>query len=445
MLEIQGKYTNAFIYTDNVEQEAISQIYNLCNHPAFENATIRLMPDIHAGSGCTIGTTVKLNKKMIIPNIVGVDIGCGVLTTIFTTNKEIDFKSLDDFILTNVPNGNEVRKNKHKDLDKKIEQKVKEIIRDLNLGNEEYFLNSIGSLGGGNHYIEIGRINKNTYSLSVHSGSRNLGKKVCEYFQSKAKENVAGKNKIQDAQKELITKLKKEHREKEISIELMKLKNSDKFKITGIPKNLEYIEDKDFDAYIINMLKCQTMASTNRELMSKDIMKHLIHENEDIKILEVFDTIHNYIEQTFDKNNKPIYYIRKGAISAKQGEKVAIPLNMKDGVIIGIGKGNKEWNYSAPHGAGRLMSRSKAKENVSLEEFKESMKGIQTWSVCSETIDESPQAYKPAEEIVELVQDTIDIQYIVKPIYNFKSHTPTKSWAEIKAEEKARKQEIANQ
>lgn len=442
MIPIQGKYTNAIIYTDNVEQEAISQVYGLCNHPAFKDAKIRLMPDIHAGSGCTIGTTVRLTKKMVIPNIVGVDIGCGVYTTIFKTSAPIDFKALDDFIVESIPSGMTIREHKHKEIKKDVLEKVKEIVRDLNFGDLEKYWRSIGTLGGGNHYIEVGKIDDTTYALSVHSGSRNLGKKVCEKFQIVARNHMQGGKRLVDAEKELIAKLKKEHREKEINKELMNLRNNFESKIVGIPKDLEYIENEDFDAYIENMLKCQAMAAESRRLMSKDIMDFLNSQNKDIVVEEVFDTIHNYIEQTYECNETsctPVYYIRKGAISAKDGEKVAIPLNMKDGVIIGIGKGNPDWNYSAPHGAGRLLSRSKAKELVSLEEFQDSMKDVQSWSVCKDTLDESPQAYKPAQEIIDLVKDTVDIQYIVKPIYNFKAHTPEKTWKEIKAEEKARK------
>lgn len=437
MIPVQGKYTNAIIYTDNVEQKAISQIFGLCNHPAFENATIRIMPDVHYGEGCTVGTTVKLAKKMVIPNIVGVDIGCGVRTTIFKTKMSIDFKELDDFIVNKIPSGMAIHEHTHLDLNKDVKTKIKEVVKDLNLGNEEKYLHSVGSLGGGNHYIEIGRIDDETYALSIHSGSRNLGKKVCEIFQIRAKVHMEGGKRLKAAQKELVERLKKEHREKDISKEFINLKNNFDGKITGIPLGMEYIEDEDFDDYIVNMMKCQELAKESRRLMSKDIIEFL-----GVEVIDEFDTIHNYIEQvqeTLDETTKMVYYIRKGAISAKEGEKVAIPLNMKDGVIIGVGKGNKEWNYSAPHGAGRLLSRGDAKELISLEEYKAAMENVQTWSVCTETIDESPQAYKPANEIIELVKDTIDIQYIVKPIYNFKAHAEKKSWKEIKAEEKLAK------
>ena len=430
MIELNGKYTNAKIFTDNVESEAIGQILGLCNHPAFEGAKIRVMPDVHAGAGCTIGTTVILDKKMVIPNIVGVDIGCGVLTSMFKTEAPIDFKALDDFINANIPYGMSVRESEHKKLNPVTKSKVLDIVRDLNLGSEERHLNSIGSLGGGNHYIEIGQLEDGTYALSVHTGSRNLGKKVCEYFQEKAVENVNGKADLEAEIKKTIDGLKSIGRAKAIEAEIARLRKEFKGGKTGIPKGLEYIENDDFDMYMEYMFKCQAMAAENRRLISEDILSFLGVNPE-----EQFDTIHNYIEEKEtenyiqDKKGNPIkagseikYIIRKGAISARYGQMVAIPLNMRDGVIIGLGKGNFEWNSSAPHGAGRLLSRSKAKEAVSLEEFEEAMEGIQTWSVNTNTLDESPQAYKPAEEIIELVKDTIDIIAIVKPVYNFKAH-----------------------
>lgn len=315
-----------------------------------------------------------------------------------------------------------VRESEHKKLNPVVKSKVLDIVHDLNLGSEERHLNSIGSLGGGNHYVEIGHLDDRTYALSVHTGSRNLGKKVCEYFQQKAVGNVNGKADLQEAVKKLIAELKTSGRAKDIETEVVRLKREFTGGKTGIPRGLEYIEGNDFDQYMEYMFKCQAMAAENRRLISEDILGFL-----GVKPEEQFDTIHNYIEEVpgdsiFGENSESKYIIRKGAISARSGQKVAIPLNMRDGVIIGLGKENLEWNNSAPHGAGRLLSRSKAKELVSLEEFEESMEGIQTWSVNRSTLDESPQAYKPAEEIIELVKDTVDIWSIVKPVYNFKAH-----------------------
>lgn len=430
MFELNGKYTNAIVYTDLIEEEAISQILGLCNHPVFKDAKIRVMPDVHAGAGCTIGTTIELKENKVIPNIVGVDIGCGVLTTVFKVKGNINFKELDNFIVSEIPNGCNVRERKHPKINSKVERYINEIVDELNFGNLEYHLNSVGSLGGGNHYIEIGKLNNDTYTLSVHCGSRNLGKKVCEYFQRKAVDNVSGKKTLAIEQKKLIERLKAEGRSKDISSEIESLKEQYNHLYYGFPIELAYIEDEDFEDYIKNMKKCQAMAKNNRQLISEDILNFL-----NVEIIETFDTIHNYIEELSDSNGRKII-IRKGAISAKEGEKVAIPLNMKDGVVLAVGKGNSEWNCSAPHGAGRLLSRSKAKETVDMEKFKEDMKGINTWSVCSETIDEAPDVYKPADMIVKLIKDTVTIENIVKPIYNFKAHAPEKTWAEIKQERK---------
>lgn len=428
MFEIKGKYTNAKIYAEIVENEAISQIQGLCNHPAFENASIRVMPDIHAGAGCTIGTTAILNEKKIIPNVVGVDIFCGVLTTIFKIEDAIDFKALDDYITMNIPSGQNVRENLHSDINSNVKNAVEEIVRELKLGDADRHIKSIGTLGGGNHYIEIGKIDESTLVLTVHSGSRNLGKKVCEYFQEKALENISGKNELREAINELIKKLKSEHREKEISEKIVELTENFSGAKTGIPKDLAYIEGAEYDAYIKNMLKCGLMAGENRRLISKDIIDYLKNAYSNVEVIEQYDTIHNYIEQLNDGR----IVIRKGAISAKKEERLTIPLNMKDGVIIGVGKGNNDWNQSAPHGAGRLLSRSAANDTLSMEDFTESMKGINTWSVARETLDEAPGAYKPAESIINQVKDTIDIICIAKPVYNFKAHTPTISWAEKK-------------
>lgn len=413
MLEINGKYTKAIVFTDMIEQEAISQIIELCNHIAFQNAKIRVMPDVHAGAGCTIGTTIETNKKIVIPNIVGVDIGCGVTTTIFSTDKDIEFKNLNDFIENHIPSGMNVRENEHRDLDLKIKTLICEIVKELGIGKPEYHINSCGTLGGGNHYIKIGKISDNTYALSVHTGSRNLGKKVCEYFQNVAVDNMSNKKNIKKAQEEVIQKLKKQGKENEINNEISKLKQTSLSLSKSVPKELSYIENEDFDRYVTNMEKCQAVANENRRLISRDILNYLEADEK-----EHFDTIHNYIEKVDDGN----IIIRKGAVSAKKGEKLAIPLNMRDGVIIGIGKGNEEWNCSAPHGAGRLMSRSKAKESVTMEEFKDSMAGIQSWSVCRETLDESPKAYKSADSILSQVIDTIEICDVIKPVYNFKAH-----------------------
>lgn len=429
MFELNGKWTNAIIYTDLIEETAIGQILGLCNHPAFEGAKIRVMPDVHAGAGCTIGTTMDITIDRVIPNIVGVDIGCGVRSTVFET-ENINFEELEQFIENNIPSGCNVRADKHPNLSKEIEQDVENICEDLAFADMDYHLNSIGSMGGGNHYIEIGQISDNRFVLSVHTGSRNLGKKVCEYFQQIAENNYDGKDMFEKAKKDLISEYKRTHREKEISSAISTLEKTFKVDKRNFPKDLAYIEGANFDRYMLNMRMCQRVAAENRKLISEDILNFL-----GVKALEEFDTIHNYIED-LSANGNCKFIIRKGAIRANKGEKVAIPLNMKDGVIIGVGKGNSDWNCSAPHGAGRLLSRAKAKETLSVEDFADSMKDINTWSVGKDTLDEAPGAYKPADMIVEQVKDTIEILDIVKPVYNYKDHTPVKSWAEIKKERK---------
>jgi RNA-splicing ligase RtcB len=290
---------------------------------------------------------------------------------------------------------------------------ISEVVSDLKIGREDYHMNSCGSLGGGNHFIEIDKIDETTYVLFVHSGSRNLGKKVCEYFQKKATENYSGKDELKEEIEKLVSTLKTENRESEIAEKIKELKNTFVPKKSGFPKELAFVEDEMYEAYVRNMIKCQRIAKENRKLISNDIIKHL-----NITPEKQFDTIHNYIEQLEDGS----IIIRKGAISAKKGELLSIPLNMKDGVIIGVGKGNEDWNNSAPHGAGRLLSRSEANNTLSLEEFIEQMKNINTWSVCEKTLDEAPMAYKSANEIVENVKETIDILCVAKPVFNFKAH-----------------------
>ena len=433
MFEVKGKYTKATILTDLCEETAISQIIGLCNHPAFKDADIKIQPDCHSGEGCVIGTTAHLKEKKIIPNVVGVDIGCGVLTTIFKKKGLESFLPLEEFIQKNIPSGHDIRILEHPLLKKEIKKDIEDIVSELKIGESSKFLNSVGSLGGGNHYLEVGKIDDETFALSVHTGSRNLGKRVCEYFQEKGSIFIEGKERLGIAISEKVDELKAQHKESEITETIKKMKNSNEYKIIGIPKDLAYIQDKDYDDYIRNMIRCQKMAEESRRLISCDIINFL-----EAEFVEQFDTIHNYIEEMPDKS----IMIRKGAISAKKGQKLAIPLNMKDGVIIGVGLGNKEWNESAPHGAGRLLSRSKANQSLNIEDFKNSMEGIQTWSVCQETLDESCMAYKPADLIISQVKDTIDIIYIVKPVYNFKSHVERRSWADIKREEKQRKREM---
>lgn len=394
MIELKGKYNTAKVFTNNVEQRAISQIIDLCNQEFSKGSKIRIMPDTHAGAGCTIGTTMTITDK-IVPNLVGVDIGCGMYC-VKLKEKEIDFELLDKVIRNYIPSGQNIRESKHnKSKDIQIEK-----LKCFNHINYDRAIKSIGTLGGGNHFIEIDRDNNDNLYLVIHSGSRYLGKQVAEYYQE------LGYKKLTDnrmTKEQLINKLKNEGREKEIQKELKKLPN------IKINKQLAYVEGVNLVDYLHDMEITQEYAKINRVVMAEEILK-----NTGLTIDESFTTIHNYI----DIENK---ILRKGAISADLGEKVIIPINMRDGSIIAIGKGNEDWNKSAPHGAGRLMSRSKAKEFVTLEEFKDSMNGIWTTSVNEHTIDESPMVYKSLDEIIDNVKDAVEIIDIIKPLYNFKA------------------------
>lgn len=394
MIELVGKYNKAKVYNDNVESEAQSQIIELCNQEFVKDSKIRIMPDVHAGAGCTIGTTMTITNK-IVPNLVGVDIGCGAYC-IKLKDKEIDFAKLDEVIRKYVPSGENIRDKKHKFTG---QLRLKDL-RCLNHINYDRAINSLGSLGGGNHFEEINISKDGSLYLVIHSGSRYLGKQVATHYQNLAISRLSENKKEKD---ELIWKLKSEGRQKEIQDELKKIRPK------VVNKQLAYVEGKDMEDYLHDMGIVQEYADLNRKAMADEIISRM-----EFTIDEEFTTTHNYI----DLENM---ILRKGSISAQKGEKVLIPLNMRDGSIIAIGKGNPEWNYSAPHGAGRLMSRSKAKDNITLEEFKDSMKGIWTTSVKESTIDESPMAYKPMDEILENVQDTVDIIEVIKPIYNFKA------------------------
>lgn len=394
MIELKGKYNTAKVFTDNVEQTAISQIIDLCNQEFISGSKIRIMPDTHAGAGCTIGTTMTITDK-VVPNLVGVDIGCGMYC-VKLKEKDIDFELLDNVIRKYIPNGQNIRESQHK-MSTEININNLKCINNISYDRA---IKSIGTLGGGNHFIEVDKDSEGNLYLVIHSGSRYLGKQVAEHYQE------LGYKKLTDnrmAKEELIKKLKSEGREKDIQKELKKLPS------IKINKQLAYVEGENLDNYLNDMKITQEYARINRVAIAEEILKHT-----GLNADESFTTIHNYI----DIDNK---ILRKGAISATLGEKVIIPINMRDGSIIAIGKGNKDWNESAPHGAGRLMSRSKAKQSVGLDEFKDSMKGVWTTSVNEYTIDESPMVYKPIDEIVDNIKDTVGIIDIIKPLYNFKA------------------------
>ena len=380
------------IFAETFEYEAYEQIKRLANYEAYQNSIIRIMPDSHAGKGCTVGTTMTITDK-VTPNLVGVDIGYGMLT-IELKDKHIDCEKLDSVIRTKVPNGFNVHEKQKATFDFDSLICAKQV--DL-----ERALLSIGSLGGGNHFIEIDYSEKNNkYYLIIHSGSRKLGGDVCKYYQDIAFQSA---NEMKKVREDLISKLKAEGRVQDIESEIKKLKKP------TADKELAHLSGDYFRSYLNDMEIVQRFAMLNRKTMAAIIIKEMGFQEE-----SRFETIHNYID--FRR-----MILRKGAVSAELGEKLLIPINMRDGSLICIGKGNEDWNYSAPHGAGRLMSRSKAKEMLSMDEFVSSMNGIFTTSVSAATIDEAPQAYKTMDEIKNAITDTVEIIDTIKPIYNFKA------------------------
>lgn len=400
MKEVTGKYNTAKIFTDVVDQKSIDQVKLLCDQKFVEGSKIRMMPDIHAGAGCTIGTTMTITDK-IVPNLVGVDIGCGMHVTKFCNGVEIDFEKLDKVIRECIPAGFNTREKAHG------------YIRNTRLG-ELYCYDfvdidrarkSLGTLGGGNHFIEVDKDEHGCLYLVIHSGSRHLGVEVAKYYQECACGSTVDRMKAE--RKALIEELTKSGREKEISTELEKLKAVHK----TYSGDLAYLSGDLFERYVHDMEIVQEYAKWNRITMTDVILEKM-----DLgwKTFYDFETIHNYVDT---KN----MILRKGAVSAKDGEILLIPINMRDGSLICRGKGNPDWNYSAPHGAGRLFSRMAAKELFSVDDFAEAMDGIYTTSVGADTLDECPMAYKSMESIVGNIGDTVDILKIIKPVYNFKA------------------------
>lgn len=401
------KMSNLKIFTNNIEPEALNQIYTLIKQPAFADCKIRIMPDVHAGTGCVIGFTADLGDK-VIPNIVGVDIGCGMLT-VELGKEDIDFIEFDRIIHENVPSGFNVNNRRCVQFNE-----LKDLRCYNGLKNIERIELSLGTLGGGNHFIEVDADADGVKYLVIHTGSRNLGKQVAEYYQKLAVELVQGKGELYAMQEKLIADYTAQGRKAEIQKAIAELRRKFSPNPLGIPKELCYLTGKHREDYLHDMKICQRFAEINRREIANQIIRNLYGCDIARRDLPMFETVHNYIE--FGTN-----IVRKGAISAKAGEKLLIPINMRDGCIIGIGKGNDDWNCSAPHGAGRIMSRSKAKETLSLEEFKESMSGIYTTSVSLSTIYEAPMVYKSMEEIITNIADTVEILKIIYPIYNFKA------------------------
>lgn len=394
MIELQGQYNTAKVFTDNVEQQAISQIINLLNQAFVTGSKIRIMPDTHAGAGCTIGTTMTITDK-VVPNLVGVDIGCG-METVLLKDTHVELQQLDKVIHAVVPAGFSIRSTPHAYINEvNIEQ-----LRCAKQVNLERAALSLGTLGGGNHFIELDKDSNARLYLVVHSGSRNLGKQVAEYYQKAAAKKL--KQKRDDASK-LVQELKAQGRQQDIEAELKKIAPA------KVDQNLAYAEGKLFDDYIHDMGIVQQYAEWNRRSIVKEIVRNM-----KFKVEDSFTTIHNYI----DLDNM---VLRKGAVSAKKGERLIIPINMRDGSLLCTGKGNPDWNESAPHGAGRLMSRRVAKQSFTVSEFKKAMAGIYSTTVDKSTLDEAPFAYKPMEEIMENIGDTVTIDAVIKPLYNFKA------------------------
>jgi len=369
MIELKGKFNTAKVFTDSAEPSAIQQIEHLLNQEFISGSKMRIMPDVHAGMGCTIGTTMTITDK-IVPNLVGVDIGCG-METVCLKDKHVELSQLDKVIHQHIPAGFNIRNEPHHfndDIDLTALRCAKHV--DLTRA-----VLSLGTLGGGNHFIELGKDEDGDLYLVVHSGSRNLGKQVCEYYQNKAADT-------------------------------MKKRSAPKQKLD---RTLAYLEGEAFDDYLHDMAIVQQYATLNRKAIVK-----ILEKKAKLKIADQFTTIHNYID--LDS-----MILRKGAISAKKDERILVPMNMRDGSLICIGKGNADWNYSAPHGAGRIMSRAEAKKSITLTQYEKTMKGIYSSTVNRSTLDEAPFAYKPMDEIIANIGETAEIVKVIKPLYNFKA------------------------
>ena len=406
------------IFTDNIEEMALDQIKKLLTIDVFADKKIRIMPDVHTGVGCVIGFTGNLGDK-VIPNIVGVDIGCGMRILNLGKIENIDFHAFNEYIRSNIPSGMIVREDKfgfkplvREEMD--IYREAKKLVIKLRcyryLKNVDRINKAIGSLGGGNHFIELDKDDEGNIYLVIHTGSRNLGKQVAEIYQNRAiKHLTKGVDEFEETIKQTIEEYKAAGRRSELQGVIKRMRKSLQKMEPSIPEDLCYVEGEALDDYLHDMRICQHWAVLNRKLISLLLLKFF----PGINVLEEFETIHNYIS---DDN-----IIRKGAISATRGERCIIPLNMRDGSLICTGKGNPDWNNSAPHGAGRVLSRTQAYEQVRMEDFEASMRGIYSETVNDFTRDESPMVYKPAEEIIANIGETVTIDIIIRPIFNFKA------------------------
>ncbi len=398
MIKITGSHNEAIVFTDELEETAKGQIELLCNQAFATNSQIRIMPDVHAGAGCTIGTTMTIQDK-IVPNLVGVGIGCG-MEVAKLSNKRMELSKLDKVIHEKIPAGFSIRDKEHGF----FEQIDLPLLKCYGQINTNRAGKSVGTLGGGNHFIEVNKDEDGHLYIVIHSGSRNLGKEVANFYQEEAFRSL-NQNTKRDIE-EMIQEFKVAGREQELQAAIQMKKEAH---ITTIPKALAYAEKQLFDDYIHDMIITQQYALLNRKAMMQEITKQMKLDVED-----EFTTIHNYIDTEH-------MILRKGAVSAQKGEKILVPLNMRDGSLICVGKGNSDWNYSAPHGAGRLMSRATARNSFTLNQFKKSMEGIFSTTVQKGTIDESPFSYKPMENIIDNIGDTAEIMMHIKPIYNFKA------------------------
>ena len=399
MIEIKGKVNTAICFAKVIEDVAIDQIQRMCDYPFTENSRIRIMTDVHAGKGCTIGTTMTVIDKAV-PNVVGVDIGCGMYT-VNLGNSEIDMEQMDAAAHF-IPSGTDVwegRKELFNLLDLRCYRELKDVKR---------LERSLGTLGGGNHFIEIDQALDGTKYLVIHSGSRNLGKQVAEHYQQLAIDLNQGKEDYFTKRDALIAEYKAAGRRNEIQAALKELHW--KAREATIPEDLCYLYGKYLEDYLHDVEICQKFARRSRELMAEIILGRL-----SLTALDAFHTIHNYIDTEE-------MILRKGAIAAHDGERVLIPINMRDGSVLAVGRGNPEWNYSAPHGAGRILSRTEAKETLDLEEYRREMAGVYTTSVNEKTLDEAPMAYKSLSDIIDVISESVDIIEVLKPIYNYKAN-----------------------
>ena len=395
MIPLQGKYNSAKVFTDNVDSETIGQIINFLNLECIKDAKIRIMPDCHAGKNCVVGTTMTITDN-VIPGMIGVDIGCGMYA-VKLKETEIDLKKLDEIVNEKIPSGGSMH-------DKAINTFTK--LNDMYCRvDKDLAYRSIGTLGGGNHFIEVDRDTQGNLWLVIHSGSRHVGTEVCMFYQ-KTGYKVLREKFIEDKIAATIPNLQAKGLTADIENTIKVLK----MQYPPYPEELAYLEGDLFNKYLEDMRIAQEYAQFNRKTMANCIINGL-----NLHIEDEFDTPHNYI----DVDNMILH---KGSISAQKGERSIIPMNMRDGSLLCIGKGNEDWNYSAPHGAGRMFSRADAKELIDLEEYKKSMEGIYTSSVMESTIDESPMVYKPIEEIMENIKDTVEVTEVIKPIYNYKAH-----------------------